>query len=181
MEKVKRIFKLIRKILYVFMIVFVIILFVFGIVQRTSDNRKSIFGIKIFTVITGSMIPVYDIGAILIVKEVTPEEIKVHDDIVYEGKKGSYKNKTITHRVEKIDKKEDGNYEIITKGVNNSARDPEINQTQILGKVIGQISIFSIILKLITNIYVIILFPIVLLIYKNIKKIINMDVDTEKE
>ena len=163
------------------MIVFVIILFVFGIVQRTSDNRKSIFGIKIFTVITGSMIPVYDIGAILIVKEVTPEEIKVHDDIVYEGKKGSYKNKTITHRVEKIDKKEDGNYEIITKGVNNSARDPEINQTQILGKVIGQISIFSIILKLITNIYVIILFPIVLLIYKNIKKIINMDVDTEKE
>ena len=183
MEKVKKIFKLIRKILYVSMIVFVIILFVFGIVQRTSDNRNSILGIKIFTVITGSMIPVYDIGAILIVKEVTPEEINVYDDIVYEGKKGSYKNKTITHRVEQIKKNEDGNYEIITKGVNNSARDPEINQTQVLGKVIGQISIFSIILKLITNIYVIILLPIVILIYKNVKKIINMnrDVDEDKE
>ena len=174
MEKVKKIFKITRKILYVSMIVFVIILFVFGIVQRTSDNRNSIFGIKIFTVITGSMIPVYDIGAILIVKEVKTEEINVHDDIVYEGAKGSYKNKTITHRVEKIEKQEDGNYRIITKGVNNFGRDPEINQTQVLGKVIGQISIFSIILKLITNIYAIMLLPVVILIYKNIKRIMMM-------
>ena len=181
MKKVKKIFKLTIKILYVFMIVFVIILFVFGIVQRTSDNRNSICGIKIFTVITGSMIPVYEIGDVLIVKEVTPEEINVHDDIVYEGKRGSYKNKTITHRVEEIKKKEDGNYEIITKGVNNSARDPEINQNQVLGKVIGQISIFSIILKIVTNIYVIILLPVVILVYKNIKKIVNMNENAEKE
>jgi len=179
MEKVRKILKLIGKILYVSMIVAVIILFIFGIVQRTSNNRNSIFGIKIFTVITGSMIPVYEIGDVLIVKEVSPEEIKVHDDIVYEGAKGSYNNKTITHRVQLIEKKDDGNYKIITKGVANTARDPEINQTQVLGKVIGQISIFSIILKVITNIYVIILIPIVILIYKNIKRITNMD--TEKE
>ena len=181
MEKVKKIFKLIGKILYISAIVVVIILFIFGIVQRTSNNRNSIFGVKIFTVISGSMIPVYEIGDVLIVKDVTPEEIKVHDDIVYEGAKGTYKNKTITHRVEKIEKKDDGNYRIITKGVNNWGRDPEINQTQVLGKVIGQISIFSIILKLITNIYVIILLPVVILIYKNIKKIVNMNEDAEKE
>lgn len=123
------------------------------------------------------MIPVYDIGDVLIVKEVSPEEIKVEDDIVYKGEKGSYRNKTITHRVQKIDKQEDGNYRIITKGVANRAQDPEINQTQVLGKVIGQVSIFSLILKVLTNIYVIILIPVIILIYKNIKRIINMDVE----
>ena len=181
MEKVEKFLKLIGKILYISAIVAVIILFVFGIVQRTSNNRSSIFGVKIFTVISGSMIPVYEIGDVLIVKDIKPEEIKVKDDIVYEGTKGSYKNKTITHRVERIKKKEDGNYEIITKGVNNWGQDPEINQTQVLGKVIGHIPVFSIILKFITNIYVIILIPIVIIIYKNIKKIINMDVDEERE
>ena len=106
---------------------------------------------------------------------VTQEEIKVKDDIVYQGEKGTYRNKTITHRVQSIKKKEDGNYGIITKGVANTAQDPEINQTQVLGKVIGQVSIFSFILKLITNIYVILLIPVGILIYKNIKRITNYE------
>ena len=93
MEKIKKIFNLLLRIVYKLMIVVVIILFAFAVVQKTSHNRNSICGIKIFTVITGSMIPVYDIGDILIVQEVSPEEIKVHDDIVYEGAKGSYKIK----------------------------------------------------------------------------------------
>ena len=151
-----------------------IILIIFAVVQKTSDNRKSIGGIKIFTVITGSMIPVYDIGDILIVKEVIPEEIKVEDDIVYQGEKGSFKGKTITHRVISIKKKEDGNYGIITKGVANFSQDPEINQTQVLGKVIFKVPIMSFILKIITNIYVWMFIPVIILIRKNIKKIRNM-------
>ena len=171
----KKVFNIFFKIIYRLIATAIILMFVFAIVQKSSDNRKSIFGIKIFTVITGSMIPVYDIGDILIVKEVTPEEIKVKDDIVYQGEKGTYRNKTITHRVQSIKKKEDGNYGIITKGVANTAQDPEINQTQVLGKVIGQVSIFSFILKLITNIYVILLIPVGILIYKNIKRITNYE------
>ena len=171
----KKVFNIFFNIIYRLIATAIILMFVFAIVQKSSDNRKSIFGIKIFTVITGSMIPVYDIGDILIVKEVTPEEIKVKDDIVYQGEKGTYRNKTITHRVQSIKKKEDGNYGIITKGVANTAQDPEINQTQVLGKVIGQVSIFSFILKLITNIYVILLIPVGILIYKNIKRITNYE------
>lgn len=173
----KKILKCLGKMIYILLVVILIILVIFAVVQKTSNNRKSILGIKIFTVITGSMIPVYDIGDILIVKDVQPEEIKVDDDIVYVGEKGTYRNKTITHRVQEIKQKEDGNYSIITKGVANLARDPEINQTQVLGKVIGQVSIFSFILKLITNIYVLILIPVVILIYKNVKRIINMNAE----
>lgn len=175
MEKIKKIIQITWKVLYTLIVLCVTLMFVFAIVQKSSNNRKSIFGIKIFTVITGSMIPVYDIGDILIVKEVIPEEINVEDDIVYVGEKGTFKNKTITHRVQEIHEKDDGNYEIITKGVANLARDPAINQSQVLGKVIGHISIFSFILKLITNIYVIMMIPVVILIYKNIKRLMSME------
>jgi len=173
MLKMKTI-QFIKKFLYRFMIVCLILLMAFAIVQRTTDNRGSILGIKVFTVITGSMIPVYNIGDILVVKEVEPENIKVDDDIVYEGQKGTVRNKTITHRVLEIDKKEDGNYGIITKGVANMFRDPEINQTQVLGKVMFKIPIISFILKIITNIYVLISIPVIILINKNIKRIIKM-------
>lgn len=171
----KKILKHIGKIIYIFLFVILIILIIFAVVQKTSNNRKSIGGIKIFTVITGSMIPVYDIGDILIVKEVIPEEIKVEDDIVYQGERGSFKGKTITHRVISIKKKEDGNYGIITKGVANLSQDPEINQTQVLGKVIFKVPIISFILKIITNIYVWMFVPVIILIRKNIKKIKNMN------
>ena len=171
----KKILKHIGKMIYIFLFVMLIILIIFAVVQKTSDNRKSIGGIKIFTVITGSMIPVYDIGDILIVKEVLPEEIKVEDDIVYQGEKGSFKGKTITHRVISIKKKDDGNYGIITKGVANFSQDPEINQTQVLGKVIFKVPIMSFILKIITNIYVWMFIPVIILIRKNIKKIRNMN------
>lgn len=173
----KKINDFIWKIVQIVMVLIVILMFSFAIVQKTSDNRGSIGGIKIFTVITGSMIPVYDIGDILIVKEVSPEEIKVGDDIVYKGEKGSYKNKTITHRVISIYKKEDGNYKIITKGVANVAYDPEINQTQVLGKVIFDVPIISNVLKVITNIYVWMFIPVLILIRKNIKKLKNMSND----
>lgn len=166
--------KVIGRILNTLMVFIIVLVLAFAVVQKSSDNRGSICGIKIFTVITGSMIPVYDIGDIIIVKEVDPEEIKVGDDIVYKGEKGSYKNKTITHRVIFINEKEDGNYQIVTKGVANTAQDPEINQTQVLGKVIFDVPILSYILKIITNIYVWMFIPVVILIRKNIKKLKNM-------
>lgn len=171
----KKFFKIISKIIYILIFLCLGVSIVFAVVQKSSDNKNSIGGIKIFTVITGSMIPVYEIGDIIIVKEVLPEEIEVGDDIVYKGEKGSYNNKTITHRVISIQKKEDGNYKIITKGVANSAQDPEINQTQLRGKVIGKVSIISFILKVITNIYVWMFMPVVILIYINIKRIIKMN------
>lgn len=167
--------KFIGKIIYRLLILMVIVLLIFAIVQKTSDNRGSIGGIKIFTVITGSMIPVYNIGDILIVKDVIPEEIKIGDDIVYKGEKGSFQNKTVTHRVISIRQKDDGNYGIITKGVANLGQDPEINQTQVLGKVIGKVPIISFMLKIIFNIYTWMFIPVVILIYKNIKKIMNYD------
>ena len=170
----KKFLSFIWKIIYNLIVLNVILMCAFAVVQKTTDNRGSIGGIKIFTVVTGSMIPVYNIGDVLIVKDIAPEELKVDDDIVYEGEKGSYRNKTITHRILEIAPKDDGNYRIITKGVANTAQDPEINQTQVLGKVIGKIPFVNWILRIITNIYAWALIPAVILIKKNIQKIKNM-------
>ena len=166
--------KNIKKIINIIMVLILIILISFAIVQRKSNNRKGIAGFKIYTVISGSMIPVYEIGDIIIVRNVVPEELKVDDDIVYQGEKGSLKNKIITHRIISIDKNEDESYKIITKGVANLGQDPAINQTQIYGKVIGKISIVSFILKVLLNGYIFILIPIIILVKINIKKIKNM-------
>lgn len=173
--------KNIGKFLYKIMVFITIFIMLWAVTQKLSNNRFSIGGIKIFTVITGSMIPVYNIGDIIIVKNVPVEKIKIGDDIVYEGKKGAYSNKTITHRVIQIEQKEDGNYKIVTKGVANTAQDPEINQTQVIGKVIGKVQIISFILKIITNIYVIIFLPVVILIYKNIKRIIEYEKNKKRK
>lgn len=159
------------EILYKVMIGCIIFIMIWAVVQKVSNNKFSICGIKIFTVITGSMIPVYNIGDIIIVKEVIPDELKVNDDIVYNGEEGNVRNKTITHRIMEINKKEDGNYRIVTKGVANTARDPEINQTQVIGKVIGKVTIVNWILRVITNIYTWMLIPVAILIKLNIKKL----------
>lgn len=167
--------KNIGKILYKLIAVITIFIMIWAFLQRISDNKFSVFGIKIFTVITGSMIPVYNIGDIIIVKEVPIEKVEIGDDIVYKGEKGSYNNKTITHRVILIKQNEDGSYKIVTKGVANTAQDPEINQTQVIGKVIGKVQIISFLLRIITNIYVIMFLPVIILIKRNIKKIMNYE------
>jgi len=165
----------IGKILYKIFIYGIIFMLIWGILQKISDNKFSVGGIKIFSVITGSMIPVYNIGDIIIVKEVSPDKLSINDDIVYKGEKGNVRNKTITHRIVEINSKEDGSYRIVTKGVANTARDPEINQTQLIGKVIGKVPIINWILRVITNIYFWVLIPVVILIKINLKKIINME------
>ena len=45
--------------------------------QKVSDSNKSIAGYRIFRVITGSMEPEYEVGEVVISKEVDPKNIKI--------------------------------------------------------------------------------------------------------
>ena len=82
-----------------------------------------------FTVVTGSMEPVYKVGDVVISKEVDPSTINEGDDVVYLGEKNDFKDKIVTHRVIKIENK-DGEYYFTTKGVNNDYSDPVISSNQ---------------------------------------------------
>lgn len=179
--------KTIWNIIYTLLFLLVVLMLIVVVLQRVTDNSITLGGIRIFTVATGSMKPVYEVGDVLIAKEIDASEIKIGDDIVYKGEKSSFSGKVITHRVITIEKQENGNYKIITKGVANESEDPEIDQTQVYGKIIYKVNSLSYIGRLIQNIYVfyfIIFIPIGLLIYKQIKNILsfkNQDIDDNKE
>ena len=74
-------YRIIKAIIIIVMVTYV----TFVVVQRVSGN-KSIFGYRIFTVATGSMIPDYEINDVLAIKEVNSDELEVGDDITYLGK-----------------------------------------------------------------------------------------------
>ena len=183
-EKIKenKKLKLIGDIAYVLLFIIVVLMLVVVILQRASNNSISIGGYRMFSVATGSMIPVYNVGDVLVAKEVKPDEIKIDDDIVYKVAKGSFKDKVVTHRVISIEKEEDNNYKIITKGVANTEQDPEIDQTQVYGKVIYKIKSLSFLGKMMKNMYVFyfaIFIPAALIIYKIFKNLLVSDDDEE--
>lgn len=170
--------KIISNIVYIILFIIVVMMLIVVALQRITNNNLAVGGYRVFSVATGSMIPVYEVGDILVSEEIKAQDIKVGDDIVYKGEKGSFKDKVITHRVISIEKQEDGNYKIITKGVANDEQDPEINQTQVYGKIVYKIKTLSFLGRIVKNIYVfyfIIFIPIGVIIYQIIKNLLSKD------
>lgn len=120
------------------------------IISQRIFNNASVFGYRIFTVASGSMEPKYKILDMIIVKEINPKDIKVKDDIVYQGKEESYAGKIITHRVIEI-KENKGKREFITQGIANPLKDPLVHEDQIYGKVLHKFIILSIFNRILNN------------------------------
>ena len=149
LKAIKTIWAILRTMLTIVLVVVLAIV----ITQRISNNKMSIAGFRIFTVITESMIPDYVVGDAIFTQAVEPSEIKVGDDITYLGMAESFKDKIVTHRVIDIEKSEDGLYIFQTKGIANPEPDPKINETQIFGKVIYKIKSISYINSIMGNLY----------------------------
>ena len=145
--------KIIGTIIYVLAFILVILILLVVLLQRISNNEISFGGFRIYNTLTGSMIPKYEIGDILLSKEVNPEDIVVGDDITYVSNERSSYGKLITHSVIEI-REEDGKYYFVTQGIANNTADPEISEDQVYGKVIYKSVILSFINKLIRNMYV---------------------------
>lgn len=158
----------IGKTIYVLLYIIVLLVLLVVVIQRFSGNNATIGGFRIFNVATGSMIPVYNVGDIIVSKEISPEGIQVGDDIVYKGEKNEFNGKVVTHRV--ISKREEnGKYYFVTQGVANELPDPEISEEQVYGKIIYKTIILSFISKIINNIYAfyfLIFVPIAIIICK---------------
>lgn len=182
--KENKVLNTIWNILYTLLFIIVVFLLIIVVMQRVTNNDITIGGIRMFSVETGSMVPVYNIGDVLIAKEIEPDEIKVGDDIVYKGEEKTYNDKVITHRVKSIEKQEDGNYKIITQGVANDLEDPEINQTQVYGKVIYKVRTLGFLTRLTRNVYTfyfIIFIPIAMIIFRIIKNMFGGDDEEDDE
>ncbi len=176
--------KIIGNILYSILFLIVVLMLIIVIIQRTSNNSISIGGYRIFAVATGSMVPKYEVGDVLISKEIEPSEIKVGDTVVYKGEVGGFKDKFVTHQIQSINKQEDGTYKFITKGISNIEADPEISETQVYGKIIYKVKTLSLMSKLISNVYIFYFFifvPIAIIIYKQIRNLIKEDEEEDED
>lgn len=167
--------KKVLKLLYV-LIKFLVWILVIGLLaiiltQRISNNKKAVAGFRIFTVVTESMVPVYNIGDAILVEQTDIEKLHVGDDITYIGAVDSFKDRIVTHRIisiEKNENSENGKYAIQTQGIANDEPDPIINETQIYGKVLYKIKIISKLNNVIGNLYsmyFIIIVPMALMIF----------------
>lgn len=189
LKKIKKIkenkaLKIIGNILYSILFLIVVLMLIIVIIQRTSNNSISIGGYRIFAVATGSMVPKYEVGDVLISKEIEASEIKVGDTVVYKGEVGGFKDKFVTHQIQSINKQEDGTYKFTTKGISNIEADPEISETQVYGKIIYKVKTLSLISKLISNVYVFYFFvfvPIAIIIYKQIRNLIREDKEEDED
>lgn len=93
----------------------------------------AVTGSKPYTVLTGSMVPLYSPGTLVVVKPVPVEEINLGDVITYQLESG--KPEVVTHRVVAVGAAADGTPLFITRGDANDADDPEpVQPVQIVGE-----------------------------------------------
>jgi len=148
-NKVYRISSTIIKALFSFTVI-LIVLVIF--IQRVSNNKATLGGYSVFTIISSSMTPEYNVGDMVIAKSKKADDINIGDDVVYLGNQGDFAEKIVTHRV--IGKTNvDGKYIFETKGIANELSDPKIDESQIKGVVIFKGVIISFISKLVNNMY----------------------------
>ena len=142
------------------------------ITQRATDNEKAFFGYRIFRVQTGSMIPKYQIGDVILVKEKDIDQITIGEDVTYWGSTGVMRGKLVTHQVIDIEIYE-GEKIFHTKGIANTAEDPVVYGEQINGVVQSKLYILTGICSLLNNrhvLYFCIILPITIFIFFSLIK-----------
>ena len=146
-------FNIISNIFSKIITVIIIFICIIIVVQKVTNNKESFLGYRIFRVQTGSMIPKYKIGDVILVKEKNIDKIKIGDDVTYKGEASTVKGMIITHRVIDIEEV-DGQKAFHTKGIANNLEDPIVYGNQINGVVQTKLYILSLICLLLNNKYV---------------------------
>ena len=137
-----KIFKIVTGTVKAFIICVMVCYVGFVIAQRLTGN-KSIMGYRFFTVATGSMTGVYNIDDVIAVKDCDIHKLEVGNDVAYLGNRAGLEGKIIVHRIVKIEDAADGGHILTTKGVNSNVEDPVIQDSQVLGCVMGKIPVIT--------------------------------------
>lgn len=117
-----------KKLLINLLFILILCLIIFIIYSKFFSDSFKIkpFGIQALTVSSNSMMPVFQKGDLIIIKE--EKEYEVGDIVTFKDSSGNL----VTHRI--IEKCENAFY---TKGDNNNTKDEEkIDNFQIIGKVV---------------------------------------------
>lgn len=173
-EKIK-ISSVIFTIIKIICIILLILLILVLAMQRFSNNKIAIGGYRVFNVATESMVPKYNVGDVIIIKETNIDELVEGDDVTYLGKEGTFAGRVVTHQIIKIEESDSGKI-FHTKGIANNEEDPTIKGDQIYGKVIYKCILLSLLTKLMNNMtafYLVVFIPLGFLVFLQIKDIVD--------
>ena len=135
-KSLKRIWDVITTILVIAVVLFALLLV-----------GARLFGIQVYSVVSGSMEPEYPVGSLIYVKKVTPDEVQIGDVITF-----VLSNKTpATHRVINIDRETqlfytqgDANFKINEKtGEKEYLEDAPVHFNNLIGKPIFKIPVLG--------------------------------------
>lgn len=180
-ETVKKILGISAKVLSILIIAVTVFMMVFTIFSTLTFDRndRNLFGIRFYVVLTDSMSPSennkedkvhFDAGDIILIKNVKNKAaLKEGDVIAFVSKNSSSRGETVTHKIRRVEKTDDG--KIIgytTYGTNTGVDDDVIVQPEfVIGKYAGKlpnIGHFFAFLKTTPGYIVCILVPFLLLI-----------------
>ena len=130
---------MIKKLKYVIGIILLVILIIsllYVMCIRITGEVPSLFGITITRVYTEDMEPEIEVGEVVILQKVEPSELKLGDVITYKADAVDFEDRYVTHQISKEPYEVDGVYYFTTRGIKADAvNDPEINDSQLRGKV----------------------------------------------
>lgn len=190
-SKARKIFDKACEILSGILLVFLVAMIAIALVQKVTGQQSQLFGYSITRILTNSMEPTIMTDDVILEKLYEGEQLSVGYIITFRAPEESSiyvegMNYTITHRIESIEKTEDGGYIITTKGDNNSrADDFTIDETAVVSVYVTTLSVMTIIFKIISNFWgflVLIVLPLVFILIFQIVKLIklkNMPSDSE--
>lgn len=106
-------------------------------VQVVSKGYVSLGGYSMFRVVTGSMEPTIETGAVLLNKKTDINSIETGDIVCYRTKIAEIYDSIVTHRVMSVETDGMGNIYLETRGDANLSSDPYyVDSTNLIGKVI---------------------------------------------
>ena len=119
-----------KKIVKVIILISLIVLFIINLIL-SIEEKKHIFGIYMFHIVSESMQPTFYKDDLAIVKRCNLEELQKGDIITFKQE-----DRIISHRISEITYKK-GEKQFITKGDHNEVEDLEpVNLQNIYGKVV---------------------------------------------
>lgn len=181
--------KKVKNILETSFLIISVLICLFAVLQRLVFKEKSLFGYRLFVIVTSSMQPELYVNDVILVKEVPGKDIKVGDNITYTGVEGTYKDKVVTHKVETIEWN-DGKRVFITKGLQNTVLDPPVTEDKIHGRMEYKFITLSFIRNIIGTkygFYLVIVIPLLIILLfetlnfkKTLKNVKNNDIIKNK-
>jgi signal peptidase len=131
MKKAKKIFSRIMTVISVALFIFGVVVFV-SVLNASAGKVPSVFGFSVLQVKTGSMLPDYEIGTIVITKNVDANDLQVGDVISFYSLDKDISGEVNTHRIERIEYGGDDNEVVIDvhKHAFNLFRPPLIQEME---------------------------------------------------